>query len=60
MREIRLSGSEGGGNGTTRSSLSLSPRILGDGLSKDWIPGFAGMTGVGLFSTEQEPNCKKR
>ena len=24
MREIRLSGSEGGGNGTTRSSLPLS------------------------------------
>jgi hypothetical protein len=46
MRVTRLSDSEGGGNGTTRPSLPLSPQTFGNAPSTDWIPAFAGMTGV--------------
>jgi hypothetical protein len=31
-----------------------TPQTLGDALSKDWIPAFAGMTSIGRFSNDQE------
>jgi len=45
MREIRTSGSEGGGNETNRRSLPLSRLARRDAARKTWMPATsAGMT----------------